>query len=262
MDSLTLATDDADATAIDAIERHHAELAAALHGRVGALVDAAGGDDPIAVAHARERLTTWATAELVPHAEAEEETLYPAAHETVEGRLLVSAMVDEHATLVGLVRRVETEDGVGAAAAATALEVLFTSHVRKENLLLLPLLAQHPSVSLAALLDDMHHAVTATTPEPAPAPATAAAHGGGCGCHEVDDEVPELDARSIPHAIRHPMVFAALDEVPSGGAMVIVAPHDPLPLLDQIQARTPDRFTIEYLQRGPGAWRLRFTRTA
>jgi uncharacterized protein (DUF2249 family) len=41
-----------------------------------------------------------------------------------------------------------------------------------------------------------------------------------------------------------------------------VAPHDPLPLLDQIEQRWPSAFTVEYLERGPETWRLRFTRTA
>ncbi len=72
--------------------------------------------------------------------------------------------------------------------------------------------------------------------------------------------MPELDVRAVPHAIRHATVFGALDAVPAGGSLVLVAPHDPVPLLDQIRARTNDAFAVAYEQRGPEAWRLRLTR--
>ena len=42
--------------------------------------------------------------------------------------------------------------------------------------------------------------------------------------------------------------------------MVLVAPHDPLPLLAQISARSGDAVEVSYLQRGPEAWRLRLHR--
>ena len=45
----------------------------------------------------------------------------------------------------------------------------------------------------------------------------------------------ELDVRAVPHAIRNATVFGALEAVQPGGAMVLVAPHDPLPLLAQVE---------------------------
>jgi uncharacterized protein (DUF2249 family) len=87
--------------------------------------------------------------------------------------------------------------------------------------------------------------------------------GGGhsCGCGEVDGPgYPELDARAVPHAIRHATIFGALDAVGPGGGMVLVAPHDPLPLIGQIEQRSPGEFTISYLERGPEAWRLQLVR--
>jgi len=81
----------------------------------------------------------------------------------------------------------------------------------------------------------------------------------GCGCaHE--DGAPELDVRAIPHAIRHATVFGALGAIKPGQSMVLVAPHDPLPLLAQISARSGDAVEVSYLQRGPEAWRLRLHR--
>jgi len=42
--------------------------------------------------------------------------------------------------------------------------------------------------------------------------------------------------------------------------MVLVAPHDPLPLLAQIEQRSPGAFEVRYVERGPEAWRLAFVR--
>lgn len=81
-----------------------------------------------------------------------------------------------------------------------------------------------------------------------------------CGCGDQDEGLPELDARAIPHAIRHGSVFGALSAVRPGGAMVLVAPHDPLPLLAQIAEREGDAVQVSYLQRGPDAWRLKLAR--
>jgi uncharacterized protein (DUF2249 family) len=99
-------------------------------------------------------------------------------------------------------------------------------------------------------------------------PMTEAPHehgvqGHACGCHEVDAAGhPELDARTIPHAIRHATIFGALDAVASGAGLVLVAPHDPLPLLAQLEQRQPGAFEVDYLQRGPQSWRLLLVRRA
>ncbi len=81
----------------------------------------------------------------------------------------------------------------------------------------------------------------------------------GCACGD-DHGIPELDARAIPHAIRHATIFGALSAVKPGGAMVLVAPHDPTPLLAQIAEREGDALEVTYLERGPEAWRLQFSR--
>lgn len=87
--------------------------------------------------------------------------------------------------------------------------------------------------------------------------------GGSCTCGEVDGpQYPELDARTVPHAIRHATIFGALDSIAPGAGLILVAPHDPLPLLAQIEQRWPDEFAVSYLERGPEAWRLTFARRA
>ena len=45
-----------------------------------------------------------------------------------------------------------------------------------------------------------------------------------------------------------------------GAAMVLVAPHNPLPLLRQLNDREGDAIEVSYLQEGPDAWRLKLAR--
>lgn len=82
-------------------------------------------------------------------------------------------------------------------------------------------------------------------------------HACGCG---ADQDTPELDARAIPHAIRHAAIFGALSAIQPGGALILIAPHDPLPLLAHITERYGEGFSVSYLERGPKAWRLRLDR--
>ena len=84
---------------------------------------------------------------------------------------------------------------------------------------------------------------------------------GACGCGEHDVPIPELDAAAIPHAIRHGAIHGALGVLPVGGALVLVAPHNPVPLLNEIAARA-ESFDMRFLEQGPDEWRIRFTRMA
>lgn len=88
-------------------------------------------------------------------------------------------------------------------------------------------------------------------------------HGhGGCDCGEEDEHLPELDVREIPHAIRHATVFGALQGVQPGNAMILVAHHNPLPLLAQIEQLFSGTIEVTYLQEGPEEWKLRLHKTA
>ena len=260
-DSVVIASNEAEAAAVASVEQHHAQLAGALSLRVEALLLAAASGDP-AAEHERRELVDWCNRELVPHALAEEKALYPAAHAKVEARLLVDGMLDEHRVITGLVSEISAAaDPTRAAAAGRALVVMFAAHLAKENELVLPLLAAAPDVALADLLAGMHQLLGG---------ASESSHGGhphasghSCGCNEVDGPGhPELDARVIPHAIRHATIFGALDAVRPGGGLVLIASHDPLPLLAQLQRRAPGVFAVDYLERGPQDWRLQFVRGA
>ena len=264
---LVVATSAADTQAVEAVKSHHAHLAGALAVQVEALLDAAARGDLLAAGAASSDLVRWCDTELVPHALAEEQAMYPKAHEDLRARLLVDAMLAEHRDLVALVDTVRQAAGpVRTAANAQALRSLFDSHLVKENEQILPLLAESSEVSLAGILDGMHELLGGQDHgASADASADAAAEGGcggecGCGHQDLPGALPELDARAVPHAIRHATIFGALDSVGAGGGMVLVAPHDPLPLLAQLEQRSPGLFSIDYLERGPEAWRVRFIR--
>ncbi|MEU6539518.1 DUF2249 domain-containing protein [Streptomyces sp. NPDC047000] len=290
MSDLTLAANPVDAAALAAAEEHHAHLAGELSGRVATLL-AAAARDAAAADRIRRGLVTFCDTQLLPHTAAEETTLYAAARRTADGRLLIESLLAAHTRIAALVDALrETGTPLTAASDARALQVLVEEHVAAENGLVLPLLAVTPGVRLAALLTDMHRAFeeeartaeTALTeaapaartapgapvPEasvpaapvprgsvPAPRPAGDGC-GGGCTCGETEADVPELDVREIPHALRHATVFGALDAVPVGRSLVLVAPHDPQRLLTQIEQRSRGHFAVQYLQRGPSAWRL------
>lgn len=258
--ALVVASTDEDAAAVEAVKAHHAELAGALGVRVDTLVRSVSSGDEAATTSAREDLVGFCTTELLPHAAAEEAALYPVAATDLRARLLVEAMIAEHRVLERLVDHLRTgTDPVPAAGTATALRVLFETHLAKENDLVLPLIAGDPGRSLAAALAGMHELLGA---EPHVEDGHGAHAAGGCDCGGQDDTDPVLDVRAVPHAIRHATVFGALGAVPRGGSLVLVAPHDPIPLLGQIEDREPGAFGVSYDERGPEAWRVRLTRSA
>jgi hypothetical protein len=157
-----IASSEADAHAAAAVEQHHAELSAALARRVEAVVSAAALGDAAAAGAAQTDLSSWCARELLPHARAEEVSLYPAAQHRPEGRLLVEGMLAEHEVIGDLVSELAAAtDPVRAAAAARALQAVFASHLGKENDLILPLLVSAPDVSVGALLQGMHEVLGA-----------------------------------------------------------------------------------------------------
>jgi len=262
MDDVMVATSEADAEAVAAVEQHHAMLAGSLATLVERLVTAGAVWQP-----ARDELVAWCRGELVPHALAEEKTLYPAGASFDRARLLVDAMVAEHGVIVRLVEDLAgATDPIRAAGTAMALQTLFETHLAKENDQVLPLLTQSPGVDLAGLLAGMHellgHQEHHEHSEHSGAATEGSCGGHQCSCGEVDGPgYPELDARVVAHAIRHATIFGALDAVGPGGGLVLVAPHDPLPLLAQVEQRNPGVFEVSYLERGPEAWRLLFARS-
>jgi Hemerythrin HHE cation binding domain len=88
VNEVVIASNEAEAAAVAAVEQHHAQLAGALNLRVETLLGSVASGDPAADRQRRE-LVEWCNHELVPHALAEEKALYPAAQAKAEARLLV-----------------------------------------------------------------------------------------------------------------------------------------------------------------------------
>ena len=246
MSTVTIASTHADAEAAEKVEEHHAQMAGRLALLTGDVLRTARTDR---AETARQALLSWLRDELVPHAGAEEETLYPAAARIAEARLLVEAMLEEHVLIHRLVADLErAQDPVEAAGFARALETLFGSHLAKENDQLIPTLVASPTCSVAEMLTGMHELL--------------GGHGGhACACGGHDDAgLPELDVRTIPHAIRHATVFGALDGLRPGAGLLLAADHDPLPLLAQLEQRAPGVFTVDYRESGRAVWSLELAR--
>ena len=85
---------------------------------------------------------------------------------------------------------------------------------------------------------------------------------GGCACGGHDEELPELDVQTIPHAVRHAAIFGAIESLRPDAAMVISATHDPVPLLQQLAAKHGDAYRTRYLDEGPERWRILIRRAA
>lgn len=85
---------------------------------------------------------------------------------------------------------------------------------------------------------------------------------GSCTCGEPNEDLPELDVQTIPHAIRHASIFGAIEALRPGAGLIISATHNPVPLLMQMEARYGEAVGAEYLEEGPERWRILIRRTA
>lgn len=256
MTDVIIASSPQDARVLEEVQNHHAELLGALTQRVESLAAAlsSGGQ----AAAERDDLAQWAAGQLVPHVRAEHEAVFAlGATDAALVGLLDSVRRDAEA-LAGLVADLRGAEGVSAAVAAGGIRSLFAAHVTTVDDQLLPDLAAAADLSVAEAFAARPEILTGAAGQAAEAPVDS---GHDCTCGEHDDaSYPELDARVIAHAIRHATIFGALDAVKSGAGMILIAPHDPLPLLRQIESRAPGAFEISYLQRGPEDWRLLFLR--
>jgi len=90
---------------------------------------------------------------------------------------------------------------------------------------------------------------------------------GGCGGHctcGADNvaDAPVLDVRVLPHEIRHAAIFGALGAIQPGDSIVLLAPHEPVRLIAQLDQTQPGAFTSVLEVAGPEVWQVRLTRTA
>lgn len=124
----------------------HAEPREVLGHWAGVLAAAADSGGP--VRPVRSLLQAFLADEVLPHARAEERTLYRAARRDADAGPLVQALIGEHRLLATMAGRL----GEPARPADTAaISALIASHVAKEDSLLLPAL-ERSGADLTALL--------------------------------------------------------------------------------------------------------------
>ncbi len=66
--------------------------------------------------------------------------------------------------------------------------------------------------------------------------------------HNRSDSIYGFDARGIAKRFRHAAIFGALDSLQVGERMRFVNDHNPIPLLQQMQARYGEKIEIKYLE--------------
>ncbi|MGH8162393.1 MAG: DUF2249 domain-containing protein [Gammaproteobacteria bacterium] len=69
-----------------------------------------------------------------------------------------------------------------------------------------------------------------------------------------------IDVRTIPHNLRHQMIFQTWEELAAGESFLLVADHDPVPLHRQFEAMHGSEFSWTYAKQGPDTWQVEIGR--
>lgn len=80
-----------------------------------------------------------------------------------------------------------------------------------------------------------------------------------CKCNSSNTEEQVLDVLSLPRQVRHPAILGALESLPTGGTLLLMAPHMPSPLLAEVESLAGS-FTHEVVVDGPDEWQVRLRR--
>lgn len=149
-----------DTEALDTIRSHHRVLEQELSSRITALDRAV--TDGRGHEQASAALVTYLADEVLPHAEAEEQTLYRAAAASAGLADMVNEMITEHRALsLAAEQFASAPDATAAAQQARQIGALFAAHVTRENEVLLPALADDSEAGLTELLGEMHRRTAA-----------------------------------------------------------------------------------------------------
>jgi uncharacterized protein (DUF2249 family) len=76
--------------------------------------------------------------------------------------------------------------------------------------------------------------------------------------HTNPEGIYAFDARGIAKRFRHAAIFGALDALNPGEVMRFINDHDPIPLLQQMQARYGEKIEITYRTREPAGVMIDF----
>lgn len=216
---------------VAAMRAHHAELRGKLQEKINAWARTGS-------AQALQDLVRFLSAELLPHARAEEAHLYPAVEPLIRawGQATATMRID-HEFIEDLVRRIGSEaDPETLRELILGLKAVFQLHLEKEERVYLPLIADHLSAEAQEQILRAMHAEGEPAAEPV------------------------LDVRAIPPRERHPLIFAAFDRLQPGQAFILINDHDPKPLYYQFSAERPGAFDWTDLEQGPEVWRVRIGR--
>lgn len=191
--------------------------------------------------------------DLLVHARAERDHLYPAVDELVRAHGRATATMDiDHEVIEKRVRdvaaaveRLRASEGRERSEARRTLreallrlEALLDVHMEKEERVYVPLIEAHLSIDeRRALLAKMHADVTETGAE------------------------RTLDARAIPRPLRHEEIFAMFRRLEVGQSFILVNDHEPRALAFELSREHPGAFRWEDVERG-AVWRVRITRVA
>ncbi|MGO4383575.1 DUF2249 domain-containing protein [Specibacter sp. RAF43] len=246
MNNLVLASSSTDAAALDEARTRIAEAGGTLGTLATNLVSAAANQRGGELAEADQtKLVDFAEKELLPLAAA-----FAAALKDVGG--VVAGLAAAHSTrLIDAAKTLEQQEApLQMVYAGARLQEAGAAFLAQAADLIVPALAQNPSITLAGVLPERTADVAAA------APAT-----GGCACGGHDEPgLSELDTRVIPHAIRHATIFGALEGLTAGRGILLIANHNPLPLLAQLEQRAAGKFTVDYVENGPENWKLSMVR--
>lgn len=69
-----------------------------------------------------------------------------------------------------------------------------------------------------------------------------------------------MDVRSIPCAVKHPLIVKTWLELPVGDHFILCNDHDPARMHDQFTAQWPDTFIWQYLVKTPGEVRVKIVK--
>ncbi len=242
-------------TLTDAIRSHHRALAETLDSYTAEVETDIGGLGAADLAQLLDGLTEFLTGELIPHAQGEEKTLYPALDPVIKEHVSPTATMSVDHKYIGQYTRniAETARALRPAGASDRPELarkltrlmiqlqgLFSVHLAKEEQVYLPLVEKVVSSGdQQALLAALHDEAAGATE------ANHAATGD------------ELEVRHLPPAQRHQVIFERFNALGEGGSFILVNDHDPKPLYYQLVAEYPGTLIWEYLEEGPEVWRVR-----
>ncbi|MDJ0312638.1 DUF2249 domain-containing protein [Arthrobacter sp. H35-D1] len=254
MNNLVLASSSTEAASLEDARTRLAEAAGTVLTLGGNLVAAATNPAGEELAQADQgALVDFAEMELLPLAAALAGA-FQTADLSDDSLKLVASLATAHSTrLVSATKELEVQEyPVNMVHAGGRLQEAVAVFVDQASELVLPALAQNPGVTLSQVLPA--HTATVATASEVPAQ-------GGCACGGHDEPgLSELDTRVIPHAIRHATIFGALEGLTTGRGILLVANHNPLPLLAQLEQRAAGKFTVDYVENGPELWKLSMVR--